>query len=39
MGLLATPKMVKNLDKWVYDQISIGFNYRMSDLNAALGLN
>ena len=29
----------KTLDKWVYDQISIGFNYRMSDLNAALGLS
>jgi dTDP-4-amino-4,6-dideoxygalactose transaminase len=29
----------KTLDKWVYDQISIGFNYRMSDMNAALGLS
>ena len=29
----------KNSDKWVYDQISIGFNYRMSDMNAALGLS
>ena len=24
---------------WVYDQIKLGFNYRMSDLNAALGFN
>ncbi len=24
---------------WVYDQIKLGFNYRMSDLNAALGSN
>ena len=29
----------KTLDKWAYDQISIGFNYRMSDMNAALGLS
>ena len=33
-------KMVtKSGDAWVYDQISLGFNFRMSDLNAALGLS
>ena len=33
-------KMVtRSGDPWVYDQISLGFNYRMSDLNAALGLS
>ena len=37
-GVTRNPKNMvkKTLDKWVYDQISIGFNYRMSDLNAAL---
>jgi Predicted pyridoxal phosphate-dependent enzyme apparently involved in regulation of cell wall biogenesis len=29
----------KTSEKWVYEQISIGFNYRMSDLNGALGLS
>ncbi len=40
-GVTRNPKNMvkKTLDKWVYDQISIGFNYRMSDLNAALGLS
>ncbi len=40
-GVTRNPKFMaeKNSDKWVYDQISIGFNYRMSDMNAALGLS
>ena len=40
-GVTRNPKITvnKNKDKWVYDQISIGFNYRMSDMNAALGLS
>ncbi len=40
-GVTRNPKFMveKKSDKWVYDQISIGFNYRMSDMNAALGLS
>lgn len=40
-GVTRDPKHMveKNSDKWVYDQISIGFNYRMSDINAALGIS
>ena len=30
---------IKTDEPWIYDQISIGLNYRMSDLNAALGLS
>lgn len=29
----------KNLDFWYYEQHLLGFNYRMSELSAALGLN
>ncbi len=33
-------KMItKTKGNWVYDQISLGFNYRMSDISAALGLS
>ena len=33
-------KMVtEKKNAWIYDQITLGFNYRMSDLNAALGLS
>ena len=40
-GVTRDPKkMVIKIDEpWIYDQISIGLNYRMSDLNAALGLS
>ncbi|MFL2803127.1 MAG: UDP-4-amino-4,6-dideoxy-N-acetyl-beta-L-altrosamine transaminase [Paracoccaceae bacterium] len=40
-GVTRDPKnmVIKNNDKWVYDQISIGFNYRMSGMNAALGVS
>ena len=31
--------VIKTDEPWIYDQISIGLNYRMSDLNAALGLS
>ena len=29
----------KNHDKWHYEQQNLGFNYRMSDIHAALGLS
>ncbi len=32
-------KNKKNVYEWNYDQISIGYNYRMSDMHAALGLS
>ena len=40
-GVTRDPKKMtkKTKDKWLYDQICIGLNYRMSDLNAALGLS
>ena len=40
-GVTRDPKkmVIKTDEPWIYDQISIGLNYRMSDLNAALGLS
>ena len=40
-GVTRDPKkmVIKKDEPWIYDQISIGLNYRMSDLNAALGLS
>ena len=40
-GVTRDPKKmdIKTDEPWIYDQISIGLNYRMSDLNAALGLS
>ena len=40
-GVTRDPKKmdIKKGEPWIYDQISIGLNYRMSDLNAALGLS
>ena len=40
-GVPRDPKkmVIKTDEPWIYDQISIGLNYRMSDLNAALGLS
>ena len=29
---------IKNNNKWYYEQIELGFNYWMSDLNASLGI-
>lgn len=38
-GVTRDPKKMETEteNSWVYDQIILGFNYRMSDLNAALG--
>lgn len=44
-GITRNPKQFKNNDlaallpKWYYEQVSLGFNYRMSDIHAALGLS
>ena len=40
-GVTRNPKkmVTENEESWVYDQIALGLNYRMSDLNAALGLS
>ena len=40
-GVTRDPKkmVIKTDEPWIYDQISIGLNYRMSDVNAALGLS
>ncbi len=34
-GVVKTP----NMDPWYYEQIEIGFNYRMTDISASLGLS
>ena len=38
-GVTRDPNKMETVteNSWVYDQIILGFNYRMSDLNAALG--
>lgn len=38
-GVTRNPSLMQeqNPDPWLYEQICIGFNYRMSDLHAALG--
>jgi len=32
-------EMVNTQDPWYYEQVSLGFNYRMTDMQAALGLS
>jgi UDP-4-amino-4,6-dideoxy-N-acetyl-beta-L-altrosamine transaminase len=34
-GVVKTP----NMDPWYYEQIEIGFNYRMTDISASLGVS
>ncbi len=34
-GVVKTP----NMDPWYYEQIEIGFNYRMTDISASLGIS
>ena len=40
-GITRNPKLMKkqNNEFWRYEQIQLGFNYRISDLHAALGLS
>ncbi|MEO1731347.1 MAG: UDP-4-amino-4,6-dideoxy-N-acetyl-beta-L-altrosamine transaminase [Pseudomonadota bacterium] len=40
-GITRDPKRLRsnNPDPWYYEQQSLGFNYRMTDINAALGLS
>ena len=40
-GITRDPERMSRADKgpWYYEQVELGYNYRMSDLNAALGLN
>jgi len=37
--ILRSHGITKNKDYWDYDVISLGYNYRMSEINAALGLS
>lgn len=34
-GVVKTP----NMDPWYYEQVEIGFNYRMTDISASLGMS
>ncbi len=40
-GITRNKKFMNNIDKddWYYEQIILGFNYRMNDIQAALGLS
>lgn len=40
-GITRDPAKVRDLDSepWRYEQVALGFNYRMTDLEAALGLS
>lgn len=40
-GITREPSLLKNTDEgpWYYEQQTLGFNYRMTDINAALGLS
>ncbi|WP_048601367.1 UDP-4-amino-4,6-dideoxy-N-acetyl-beta-L-altrosamine transaminase [Rubeoparvulum massiliense] len=39
-GITRDPKMLhQNKDHWYYEQIELGYNYRMTDIQAALGLS
>ena len=40
-GITRNPDLMKNHFEgdWYYEQISLGFNYRMTDMQAALGIN
>jgi len=36
-GITRTPEMEQEQGAWYYEQLELGFNYRMTDLQAALG--
>ena len=40
-GITRNKKFMNNIDKddWYYEQITLGYNYRMNDIQAALGLS
>ncbi len=40
-GITRNPEEMKNskMDSWYYEQINLGLNYRMNDIQAALGLS
>jgi UDP-4-amino-4,6-dideoxy-N-acetyl-beta-L-altrosamine transaminase len=38
-GIIRTPQIQEEYGPWYYQQIELGFNYRITDLQAALGLS
>jgi UDP-4-amino-4,6-dideoxy-N-acetyl-beta-L-altrosamine transaminase len=36
-GIVKTPHLVESVGAWSYQQIDLGYNYRMTDIQAALG--
>lgn len=38
-GIVKNPEMQKEHGKWYYEMQSLGFNYRMTDIQAALGIS
>lgn len=38
-GIVRTPKMMENIGPWFSEQIFLGYNYRLTDVQCALGIS